>query len=87
MADVPVGPAVARSRSIGGRLNSVPGYARRLGVAEELVDLGKSDTAAFLTLPPPYAIEDGSEDDQIVESAMPDPIVGPLNSDGRPLAP
>jgi len=25
----------------------LPGYARRLGVAEELVDLGKSDTAAF----------------------------------------
>ena len=28
MADVPVAPAVARSRSIGGRLNSAPGQLR-----------------------------------------------------------
>ena len=37
MTDVPVGPAVARSRSIGGRLNSAPGQLRRRQTEESMI--------------------------------------------------
>jgi len=39
MADVPVGPAVARSRSIGGRLNSAPGQLRRRQTDESMIEV------------------------------------------------
>jgi hypothetical protein len=39
MADVPVGPAVARSRSIGGRLNSAPGQLRWRQTDESMIEV------------------------------------------------
>jgi hypothetical protein len=65
MADVPVAPAVARSRSIGGRLNSAPGQlryrqtvddrggARHCSVLEDVFGLGSVGSRTVSSLPNP----------------------------------
>jgi hypothetical protein len=39
MADVPVAPALARPRSLGGRLNSAPGQLRRRRTDESMIEV------------------------------------------------